>query len=126
MNKDLKPLFEAIEQYPVTELIGSSGSFDSLAEMIASKFYSPDILNDKTEYSFNLSDYENIHENILRSTKLERLQMKGLVEMRVDMIVIASILIHFIISNLQIKKMRLSTYSLKEGVVQELIEQNSY
>ena len=51
---ELQPLFEAVKKYPITELIGSSGSFDSLAEMVAHKFYTPSILDNKTEYTFNL------------------------------------------------------------------------
>ncbi len=121
LNGELKPLFEAVKKLPVTELIGASGSFDSLADMIISRFYSPDILGNETEYSFNLDDCEIIYETIIRSTKAERLKMKGLVEMRVDMMVISCILIRFIIESLEIKKMRLSTYSLKEGVLHELL-----
>ena len=121
LNNELQPLFAAVKKYPVTELIGASGSFDSIAEMVAHKFYSPKILDYKTEFTFNLDDCRIIHEIILKSTREERLQIKGLVEMRVDMIVISSILVHFIIKSFEIQKMRLSTYSLKEGVIQEIL-----
>ena len=121
LHKELQPLFEAVKKYPITELIGSSGSFDSLAEMVAHKFYTPSILDNKTEFTFNLDDCVIIYESILRSTNAERIQMKGLVAMRVDMIVISSILVHFIIASLDIQKMRLSTYSLKEGVLYEVM-----
>jgi len=122
LHKELQPLFEAVKKYPIPELIGSSGSFDSLAEMIAHAFYTPDILEGKTEYVFNMMDCEAIYNIILKSTKEERLRMKGLVEMRVDMIVISSVLVHFILSGLSINKMRLSTYSLKEGVLHEILK----
>lgn len=121
LDEQLQPLAEALQQFPVTELIGSSGSFDSLAEMIAAKFYSPDILNNVTEYDFKLSDSVAIYDILLKSTKEERLKMDGLVEMRVDMIVISSILVNFILSSFDIVNMRLSTYSLKEGVLAELV-----
>jgi exopolyphosphatase / guanosine-5'-triphosphate,3'-diphosphate pyrophosphatase len=121
LKEQLAPLFSAIEKYPVKELIGSSGSFDSLAEMIAHRFYSPEILDNKTEYTFNLDDCEAIYNTLLKSTKQERLQMKGLVEMRVDMIVVSSIIVYFIITSFGIEQMRLSTYALKEGVLQQLM-----
>ena len=121
LNGELQPLFDAVKKYPVTELIGASGSFDSIAEMVAHKFYSPEILDYKTEFTFNLDDCKSIHETILKSTREERMQIKGLVEMRVDMIVISSILVHFIIKSFAIQKMRLSTYSLKEGVLREIL-----
>lgn len=119
---ELKPLYEAIAKYPVTELIGSSGSFDSLAEMIAYRFYTPEILKGKTEYQFALPDCAEIYKILLKSTKKERMEMKGLISMRVDMIVVSSILVHFILVEFDIHQMRLSTYSLKEGVLHELIQ----
>ena len=121
LNTQLQPLFEAVKRYPVTELIGSSGSFDSLADMISYRFYTPELLKGKTEYTFNMNDWETIYESIIKSNKAERTQMKGLIEMRIDMIVIASVIIHFIISSFNIHKMRLSTYSLKEGTLSEIM-----
>lgn len=121
LRKELQPLFDALKQYPVHELIGSSGSFDSIAEMVAHKFYTPSLLEDKTEFTFNLEHCKVIHQMILKSTFEERFNMKGLVAMRVDMIVISSILVNFVISSFAIKQMRLSTYSLKEGVLSEIL-----
>ena len=122
LKNKLQPLFAALKKYPVSELIGSSGSFDSLAEMIAFRFYTPKILDDETEFTFNIDDVETIYKSILKSTKAERLQMKGLIEMRVDMIVISNIIVDFIIQSFAIQQMRLSTYSLKEGVLYEMIK----
>lgn len=121
LNRELQPLFKAVKEFPITELIGSSGSFDSIAEMVAHRFYSPHIFDGKTEFSFNLDDCAAVHKTIVKSTIAERLQMKGLVAMRVDMIVISSILVHFILKSFSIPKMRLSTYSLKEGLLFEII-----
>lgn len=121
LNQSLQSLFDAVKKYPVTELVGSSGSFDSLAEMIALRFYSMDILAGKTEYTFNLKDIEAIHTLIIKSTTAERLKMEGLIEMRVDMIVISSIIVDFILHSFTIQKLKLSTYSLKEGVIYEYL-----
>ena len=114
-------LFYAIEKYPVKELIGSSGSFETFAEMIAHKYYTPQVVKDKTEYVFNLEDFKIIYQQILTSTTQERLNTKGLVEMRVDMIVISSIFVNFILTRFGIKKMRLSTFALKEGILWRLL-----
>ena len=118
---ELAPLFEAVTNNPVKELIGSSGSFDTFAEMIAHKFHSPEMLKGKTEYEFNLPEFFEVHNQLIKSTRAERIQTKGLVELRVDMIVIGSVFVSFILSKLSINKMRLSTYSLKEGVLDELM-----
>ena len=121
LDRELQPLYEALKKYPATELIGSSGSFDSLAEMIAHRFHSPEILNNKTEFTFDLEECGFLYDSILKSTNAERLKMEGLVAMRVDMIVISSIIVNFVILSFNIEKMRLSTYSLKEGVLYEVL-----
>ena len=124
LGTELKPLFEAVKKFPVKELLGSSGSFDSLAEMMAHRYYTPEILDDKTEFTFDLGLCEEIYNGILKSTNAERLEMKGLVAMRVDMIVVSSIIVNFVIREFEIEKMRLSTYSLKEGVIYEVLNKN--
>jgi exopolyphosphatase/guanosine-5'-triphosphate,3'-diphosphate pyrophosphatase len=115
-------LFKAIKKHPVEELIGSSGSFDTFAEMICNKYYFPEMLDGKTTFEYQLNELFDIHQQLLSSTRAERLKMKGLIAMRVDMIVIASIFAQFIIKKLNIKKVRLSTFSLKEGVLYKMIQ----
>ena len=121
LDEHLQPLFEAIKKFPAEELIGSSGSFDSLAEMIAYKYYDIGIIKGITAYEFNLDDCEKLYKIVLKSTTEERLHMKGLVKMRVDMIVVSVIFVDYIFEKLELKKMRLSRYSLKEGVLWELL-----
>ncbi len=129
LEKNLQPLFLAVAPLSlgggvgggVTELLGSSGSFDSLAEMIACHYYTPDILKGKTEYNFNLGDCEKIYKLLLRSTTKERMHMQGLSKMRVDMIVVSAVFVDYIMIRLGLQKMRLSKHSLKEGVLWELM-----
>jgi exopolyphosphatase / guanosine-5'-triphosphate,3'-diphosphate pyrophosphatase len=122
LTKELKTLTTAIQKFKVHELIGSSGSFDTFAEMIGHQFYSPDLLEGKTSFEYRINDLLNIHQQLLDSTREQRLKMNGLIAMRVDMIVIASIFTQYIIQQYDIKKVRLSTYSLKEGVLYKMIQ----
>lgn len=117
LQKALVPLFNAAKLHQPHALIGSSGSFDTFAEMIAWKFYSPSMLKNKTTMLFNLHEYAAIHNQLLYSSTSERKNMKGLLPMRIDMIVIASILLTFVLEKLSIKEMHLSTFALKEGVM---------
>ena len=123
LKNELQPLFEAVKKFPITELIGSSGSFDSLADMIAARYYTGTISDTGTEYTFNLEDVSAIHEVILKSTTAERMKMKGLIEMRVDMIVVACCLIRYLLSVHTFNRIRVSTYALKEGVLATLINE---
>jgi exopolyphosphatase/guanosine-5'-triphosphate,3'-diphosphate pyrophosphatase len=128
LEETLRPLFSAVAPLSLKkgiegeiELIGSSGSFDSFAEMIGYRFYNQETLKGKTEYGFNLQDFEKLYHIILKSTSTERLHMRGLTKMRVDMIVVSAIFVNLILNRLNLKNMRGSRYSLKEGVLWELI-----
>ena len=123
LEEELIPLFQALKTFPVKTLIGSSGSFDTMAEMIAHKFYDPGMIDHRTEYTFKLDDYFDIHAQLLKSSRQERFKTKGILEMRVDMIVIASVFVNFVLNRCNLSSMRLSTYALKEGVLSEIMNE---
>lgn len=118
---ELELLFAAIEKFPVDGLIGSSGSFESLAELILVSYKSKKSLINNTFYSFRLEDLQVIHAKLIGSTRKERENMKGLVNYRIDTIPLAAAFVMYIIKRFMIKEIRLSTYALREGVMSELI-----
>lgn len=122
LEKNLTSLFKVGLLYQPKMLIGSSGSFETFAAMICFRKGTMDSLFNKTSYRFNMKDYRNIHQQLIQSTSKERMQMKGLVKMRVDMIVLASLLLTFVLEKTQIRKMTLSTFALKEGILTEVAE----
>lgn len=116
-----QPLLEAAKKFSPSRLIGSSGSFDTFAEMILYRLDGNlSKLKNRTDYTFKMSDYRSVHKQLLFSTTAERMKMKGLIKMRVDMIVMSSLQLNFILRKLKIKHMILSRYALKEGVLSEL------
>ena len=120
LETSLNLLWDAMEKHPCNILVGSSGSFDTLAELIAHRLHEPAILNGKTTHNFNLKDYFSLHHTLLKSDLKERLNMQGMAPMRADMIVLASIFIHYLLRKKEMAKMKLSTYALKEGVLKTL------
>jgi exopolyphosphatase/guanosine-5'-triphosphate,3'-diphosphate pyrophosphatase len=120
---ELKILWEAAEKFKVKELIGASGSFESLAELINMRYHSFPGLEERTECEFALEQCAAIHAEILASTRDQRLKMRGLVAMRVDLIVVSAVLVETVVSRLDISKMRYSSYSLKEGVLWRFLNQ---
>jgi exopolyphosphatase/guanosine-5'-triphosphate,3'-diphosphate pyrophosphatase len=121
LQEELKLLWAACKIYPIKALIGSSGSFDSLSEMIYHRFQTDENPLVKTEYHFNLEHFEMMYKVLINSTIEKRFKMKGLAAMRVEMIVVASIMIRFVLKQLNVDQMRLSTYSLKEGMLFEYL-----
>ncbi len=121
LQKTLKPLITACRKYKPVQLIGSSGSFDTFAELILQQKPKPQTSGKRIAYTFKLSEYRTVHQQLLRSTMQQRMQMKGLLKMRVDMIVLASLLLTFVLDKTKITQMQLSTFALKEGILAHLI-----
>lgn len=123
-DEQLVPLKEACQKHKPVELIGSSGAFDSIVDMMAGE-YRTETLSDKTEYNIDLEKYFPLSEKIIASTYEQRLKTKGLIEMRVDMIVISCLFVNYILKTFNLKQLRVSTYSLKEGVIFNLNKFNA-
>ena len=121
LSGELKDLFEAVRKYQPTELIGSSGSFDTFADMIGRRFHGRNITGSTTHYRFKMEEYAELHQILLKSTTRQRMKMPGLIKMRVDMIVLASICTTFVLEKCNLKEMTLSKYALKEGALWAII-----
>ncbi len=118
-NTELASLFEAVALHQPTMLIGSSGSFDTFAELINVRFV--DTMSGKgLNNEFDLMRFYEVHRVLLASTTLERASMKGLVEMRVDMIVMASLFTAFVLEKTGLHRMSLASGALKEGMLDQL------
>ena len=119
LDNQLKDLIDSCNQYQVATMVGSSGSFDTLYEMHARKKKLPTSL-EETAFHLPLKSLKSMHEKILKKNKQERLQIPGMAEARVDMIVVASCLIDYLVEKLKIERLVVSTFALKEGIMSEL------
>jgi exopolyphosphatase/guanosine-5'-triphosphate,3'-diphosphate pyrophosphatase len=124
-REELRPLYIQMEKHPLKKLVGSSGAFDSFVDMLGWKFGTAMLKSGATEYTIDLKDYTEMSNVIIRSTMEERGQIKGLIPMRKDMIVISMLFVDFIIKEFKIEQLVVSTYSLKEGVIGEMMKRNN-
>lgn len=121
LSDQLGDLHEKVAEYLPKTLIGTSGAFDSFVDMIAAVKDLPSI-NDKNQiYPIDLSDFKIMYHQTMRSTYEDRLQIKGLIPIRVDMIVISFLLANFILHSCFIEDFNCCTYSLKEGILVEFM-----
>ena len=118
--EQLAPLFEAIRIYKPIILAGSSGTFDTLSEIHC--IQSGIEVKDSAEIPLTLVAFEKIYQELISKSREERMQIPGMIELRVDMIVVACCLIKFILTHLLFSQMRVSSYSLKEGVMASLMK----
>lgn len=119
-GEKLQPLIEAIQTYRPIGLVGASGTFDTLTDI-----YYESMLQCKLtgQHVFELprEEFERIFEMLKSKNREERLKIPGMIAMRVDMIVVASCLIEFILRYVPVESIVCSHYSLKEGAVSRLL-----
>lgn len=122
LHEQLIPLGEAVRKLKPTTLVGSSGSFDTLSDIYCrqNNIIRP---NDATEYPLTLDSFYIIYQDILHKNRRERLQIPGMIPLRVDMIVVAGTLISYVLNEFKIKHIRVSSYSLKEGLLNCVLQQ---
>lgn len=120
--KSLRPLFMAMEEYQPQTLVGSSGTFDTLSEIHCVKNNIQ--WQDNPETPLPISSFYEISEEFKTKNRAERLLIPGMIEMRVDMIVVACCLIKFLLENYTFNNIRVSSYSLKEGVLATLTKKH--
>lgn len=121
LNDALQPLFEALKEHPTSCLIGSSGTFDTVSEIYFEKENPSFNIHKEASWQIPLEAFYHAHQLFIHKNRENRLLIPGMVPMRVDMIVVASCLVDFIIKKLDIKTLRISAYALKEGVLSEII-----
>lgn len=122
LDEVLQPLFQSAERIGVDKLIGSAGAFETFTEVIELEKDGPFEVKEIKSYDFNLADFTRITDTLIASSNKQRTAMKGIISLRVDMIVVASILTRYVMQKLSIENVGMSTYSLKEGVLASLAE----
>lgn len=126
LTDQLQDLFTAMKKYPTRTLIGSSGSFDTLAAMVNEAYPGGHYNPLDTSYLFQLYQYQGIAQKMMRCNIEQRLATPGMIAMRADMIVMACIQVNLLIKRLGIQTLKLSTYALKEGVFHTLKDENQW
>ena len=122
-GQSLSPLFHAMEIHTPKILAGSSGTFDTLSDIFC--IQSGIAQKELPETPLTIAAFEKIYPDIISKNRAERMQIPGMIEMRVDMIVVACCLVKFILDSFPFEQIRVSSYSLKEGVLASLLNKKS-
>ena len=118
LTDSLHPLFIALIRLQPQTMVGSSGSFDTLSEIYCTQM-GIDYKN-QLETPLTILAFDQIHQELLQKNRADRLTIPGMIELRVDMIVVGSIIVHLLLSKYSFRAIRVSSYSLKEGVLARL------
>ena len=123
LTNSLEPLRTALKTFPTKTIIGSSGSFDTFSEMVLRKKGYQYSIETKTEYEISLKDFSILYDEIVFNDREARLALPGMIDLRVDMIVVGTILVRHLLDSLNLNRIRVSTYALKEGVLSAVINE---
>lgn len=116
LDEKLPLLFEALKQHNPKVLVGSSGTFDTLSDIFCNthQIVKPP---EEVETPLTIEGFYEIFNDLRTKNREERMLVPGMIEMRVDMILVACYLIQYVLEKHSFQRMRVSTYSLKEGVL---------
>lgn len=95
-------------------LIGSAGAFETFAILINPEFK---VSFTNPEIKIELRDFARVSELILKSSHAERSNNPAIIPVRVDMIVMATLITKYVMNQFAFKALKLSTHSLKEGLL---------
>ncbi|MEO9871068.1 Ppx/GppA phosphatase family protein [Ekhidna sp.] len=120
-EKELKELHDAMNTFNPQILVGCSGTFDTLSDIFCEGMgMTKD--EDATEHPLPTKGFEIIFKELITKDRETRLTIPGMIEMRVDMIVVACILVDYLLHSFNLKSIRISAYALKEGVLMHTLD----
>ncbi len=115
----LSELWERCDEFKPSILIGASGSFDTIREMMYYRDYDKSV----PCRELDIEKYRELHKILLITDKQSRLRMEGMSPLRADFMVLASVFISTVLDGSGVKEMYQSSFSLKEGVLFEKFEE---
>jgi exopolyphosphatase/guanosine-5'-triphosphate,3'-diphosphate pyrophosphatase len=116
LEEMLQPLIKALYHHQTPLLLGASGSFEVVEGMLIQQKHHP---------LFSIvpvDDYYFLHGKILSTSLEERRRMPKLPPERVELIVVAFVLMDFVIRKAGIRQIVTSAYAMKEGILKEMIQ----
>ncbi|QQL51020.1 Ppx/GppA phosphatase family protein [Mucilaginibacter ginkgonis] len=121
LDEVLPDMYAATTEHNVTNLVGSSGAFETFAELIESQKGNDFDMATIKACRFDQNELMRQLADLICSTHPERAANKHIPHVRTDMIVVSSVVTRYLIQKLNIRSTAMSVYSLKEGVLAEML-----
>lgn len=118
----IKPVFKACLEHNPEVFVGSAGTFETLWEIYRLENGISDSLSTEAWATIPVDECRKLSAHLIGLTKEQRLQVPGMIPLRVDMIVVALLLLGVVLDGLNLKEIGISAYALKEGVMAQELE----
>jgi exopolyphosphatase/guanosine-5'-triphosphate,3'-diphosphate pyrophosphatase len=121
---EMDDLFAELKSNNIEILVGASGSFETFVTMLREiEVDEMECALEEVSTEITIEQYNNLFCKLIGSSLEERQKMKGLEPMRMEMIVLASLFVKFILENHSFRKIIQSNFALKEGAIFELLNE---
>src|SRR5690606_38349787 len=121
VRRELGPVFRAAHERGVRRVVGSSGTLQTIAAMVAAAYGEAGRIFD---YVFDAANVRRITKMLMLSTRAQRQRMPGMQEQRVDQIVAGAIVLDVVLKDLGIRRFEVSANALREGIVIDFVGRN--
>lgn len=123
----LKQVDEAVNQWGVTMLVGTSGTMQNIASMIAAERIAASggaagqavMLN---EFEYTREEFTAFYKKFIKMDRKQRLGVEGLDAKRVDFIVAGLVLVNTVLTRYRIDRIKTSTEAMREGIILRYIK----
>ena len=124
LEEQLLPLTNAVHQYAPVCVIGSAGSFETLIDLFYMKTQGHLPPLEQSHFELPISEFYDSFLKLVSKNHDERMALAGMIELRVDMIVVGVCLIDFVLKRFGIQQIKVSSYALKEGILSKILKEN--
>lgn len=122
LEEELHVLLIECKENNVKTLIGSSGSYETFANLIKYEFKDCNLSESKSANEIKIESFNHIYKKLISFNESQRTQMTGMEIIRVKMIPIAAVITKYLLEKLDIITFIQSNFSIKEGTLFDYID----
>jgi exopolyphosphatase/guanosine-5'-triphosphate,3'-diphosphate pyrophosphatase len=120
----INPVIRNLSEYKFSKVIGTSGTITNIGSMIYShKSYNEEDEVNFNNYTFGRESLEPIIRKIYKCNSVSKIELlPGLDSKRADIITAGTVILEQIFNELNLNKMTVSGYALREGIILDTID----
>lgn len=120
-KKETSALAEVLKKHPVKTMIGSSGTMENIAAMIAERNSIPASFT-LNELVYDVEEFKSFYKDFIKLDKKNRAKEKQLEEKRINIINPGMVLVKFLIDEFHIQDIKISEGALRDGMILNFIK----
>ncbi len=120
-EEQLHEVGRAVATHCASIMVGSSGTLQNIGMMIAKRGNRTQTLS-VNELEFTDKQFYDLYDELIVMDRIERAKLSELDDKRIDLIAPGLVLVHYILTSFSIKKVKISSQALREGIILRYIQ----